>query len=177
MSRLPRLRIPLSRLLPWGRGVQASEYDWPELVLGENPADETYISQENVKLLLDQAENALKSQLEGTRQIFSRLGTVLTQASTLASASFGVTYWLFSHPVDDRSFWITLAFITAALFWTLAGVFAVIGMTAIPLGAPGINISDGYKQNILDLDVRRMQLWMIRPTKPPIDLEKETLNV
>ena len=55
-----------------------------------------------------------------------------------------------------------MATIVAALLWTASGVFAVAGMRAIGLAAPGINTRDGYKQEILDLDVRRMQLWLIK---------------
>lgn len=135
--------------------------EWPTIDLGEDADRQGYIHPDNVKLLLDQTENALKSQIEGVRQIFSRLGTILTQASALTSVSSGATLWLLTHPVSDRPAWISWTCALAALFWTLSGAVAVVGMRGAKFAGHGIHPEDGYKQIVLEQSVRDMQLWMI----------------
>lgn len=134
---------------------------WPEIVLGDDETQADYVHPENVKLLLDLTQDALKSQIEGIRQMFSRLGTVLAQASALASASAAAVFWLITHPVTDRPAWITWAVIFTTLFWTVSGALAVGGMAGAKFGAPGISPREGYRQNVLSQSVRDMQLWVI----------------
>ena len=135
---------------------------WPEFALGDNETQDGYVHPENIKLLLDLTQDALKSQLEGVRQMFSRLGTVLAQASALASGSAGVVAWLFTHPVADRPAWFTWVFVIASLCWTASGAVAVAGMAGTKLGAPGMKPEEGYKHAVLSQSVRDMQLWVIK---------------
>ena len=135
---------------------------WPEFALGNNETQAGYVHPENIKLLLDLTQDALKSQIEGVRQMFSRLGTVLAQASALASASASVVAWLIIHPVADRPAWFTWAFVVAALCWTVSGALAVAGMVGARFGAPGMTPEEGYKQEVLSQSVRDMQLWVIK---------------
>ncbi len=135
---------------------------WPEFALGNDETQDGYVHPENIKLLLDLTQDALKSQIEGVRQMFSRLGTVLAQASALASASAGVVAWLITHPVADRPAWFTWAFVVASLCWTISGALAVAGMVGAKFGAPGMKPEEGYKQEVLSQNVRDMQLWVIK---------------
>jgi len=135
--------------------------DWPEIKLGDDESQPDYVHPENVKLLLELTEDSLKSQIEGVRQMFSRLGTVLTQASALASASAAAVFWLITHPIADRPACVIWALILAGLFWTTSGAFAVVGMAGAKFGAPGIDPKDGYKQDVLSQRVRDMRLWVI----------------
>jgi len=135
--------------------------DWPDILLGDDDTQDNYVHPENTKLLLDLTQDALKSQIEGVRQMFSRLGTVLAQASTLASASAAAVFWLLTHPVTDRPAWVTWIVIFAAVFWTISGISAAVGMAGVKFGAPGINPREGYKQDVLSQSVRDMQLWVI----------------
>ena len=134
---------------------------WPEIILGDDESKADYVHPENTKLLLDLTQDALKSQIEGVRQMFSRLGTVLAQASALASASAAAAFWLISHPIPDRPAWITAAVISASLFWSLTGAVAILGMAGAKFGAPGLSPREGYKQDVLSQSVRYMQLWVI----------------
>lgn len=134
---------------------------WPEIVLGDDETQADYVHPENITLLLDLTQDALKSQIEGVRQMFSRLGTVLAQASALASASAALVAWLITHPVADRPAWFTGAFFLASLFWTASGAIAVKSMAGAKFGAPGIEPKEGYKQDVLSQSVRDMQLWVI----------------
>lgn len=138
------------------------EISWPDFELGDDEKDYNYIHPENIKLLLDLTEDSLKSQIDGVRQMFSRLGTVLAQASALTSVAFAAAFWLLTHPVSDRPAWITLATILAGFLWTGSGVLAVFGMVAANFGAPGISPIEGFKQDILSQSVREMQLWVIK---------------
>ncbi len=149
------------RLLAHGKDADSRPI-WPEIVLGDDETQADYVHPENIKLLLDLTQDALKSQIEGVRQMFSRLGTVLAQASALASASAGVVAWLITHPVADRPNWFTWAFVIASLCWTVSGAVAVIGMAGAKFGAPGIKLEEGYKQDVLSQSVRDMQLWVIK---------------
>ena len=139
-----------------------TEITWPDFELGNDETQPDYIHPENIKLLLDLTEEALKSQIEGVRQMFSRLGTVLAQASALTSISFAAAFWLLTHPVIDRPAWITLATVLAGIIWTASGALAVFGMIAAKFGAPGISPEEGYKQDVLSQSVREMQLWVIK---------------
>lgn len=140
-----------------------SDYEeWPNIDLSKDEGDPDYVPPENIKLLLDATQAALQSQIEGVRQMFSRLGTVLSQASALASGSAGVVCWLLTHPVNDRPAWLTIVFILAALLWSVSGGVAVIGMAGAKFGAPGIAPREGYKQEVLSQSVRDMQLWVIK---------------
>ncbi len=134
---------------------------WPKIVLGDDETQADYVHPENVKLLLDLAQDALKSQIEGVKQMFSRLGTVLAQASALASASAAAVFWLITHPVADRPAWVIWAVIFATSFWTASGISAVWGMAGAKFGAPGISPREGYKQDVLSQNVRDMHLWVI----------------
>ena len=134
---------------------------WPDIVLGDDASQADYVPPENVKLLLELTQDALQAQIEGVRQMFSRLGTVLSQASALASASAAAVFWLMTHPVADRPDWIVWALISATLFWTGSGALAVLGMAGAKFGTPGIDPREGYKQDVLGQSVRDMQLWVI----------------
>ena len=134
---------------------------FPTIKLGDDEKKAGYVHPENIKLLLDATQDALKSQIEGVRQMFSRLGTILTQASALASASAGAAAWLITHPVPDRPAWITWAAILAAVLWTISGAAAIWGMQAAKFAAPGIDPTAGYRQDVLGQSVRDMQLWVI----------------
>ena len=138
------------------------EITWPEVDLGDDENQPDYVHPENVKLLLELTEESLKSQIEGVRQMFSRLGTILAQASTLTSVAFAAAFWLLTHPVTDRPAWMTWATILAGMLWTGSGAIAVFGMVAAKFGAPGITLEDAYKQNVLSQSVREMQLWVIK---------------
>jgi hypothetical protein len=138
------------------------EITWPDFDLGDDEKDPNYVHPDNIKLLLDLTEESLKSQIEGVRQMFSRLGTVLAQASALTSVALGAALWLLTHPVSGRPAWITLATMLAGIIWTASGAFAVFGMVAAKFGAPGISPEEGYKQDILSQSVRDMQLWVIK---------------
>jgi hypothetical protein len=140
----------------------AKEIVWPDFELGDDETDPNYIHPENIKLLLDLTEESLKSQIDGVRQMFSRLGTVLAQASALTSVAFAAAFWLLTHPVSDRPAWITLATILAGVIWTGSGALAVFGMVAAKFGAPGISPEEGFKQDVLSQSVRDMQLWVIK---------------
>lgn len=135
---------------------------WPEIVLGDDEAQVDYVHPENVKLLLELTQDALKSQIEGVKQMFSRLGTVLTQASALASASAAAAFWLITHPVADRPNWVIWVVIIATLFWTASGALALTGMAGASFGALGVDPREGYKQDVLSQSVRNMQLWVIK---------------
>lgn len=135
---------------------------WPDIQLGENETQIDYIHAENIKLLLDLTQDALKSQIEGVRQMFSRLGTVLAQASALSSASFAASFWLITHPVAGRPAWIIWTVLLVGLFWTVSGAIAIGGMMGAKFGAPGIDPREGYRQDVLGLSVRDMQLWGIQ---------------
>jgi len=135
---------------------------WPDILLGDDDTQDDYVHPENIKLLLDLTQDALKSQIEGVRQMFSRLGTVLAQASTLASASAAAVFWLVTHPVADRPAWVTWIVVFTTIFWTISGASAVVGMVGAKFGAPGINPRDGYKQDVLSQSVRGMHLWIIK---------------
>ncbi len=135
---------------------------WPKIVLGNDETQAGYVHPGNIQLLLDLTQDALKSQIEGVRQMFSRLGTVLAQASALASASAAAVIWLITHPVADRPAWFTWAFFLALLCWTASGAMAVAGMVGAKFGVPGIDPKEGYKQDVLSQSVRDMQLWVIQ---------------
>jgi hypothetical protein len=135
---------------------------WPDFELGDDDKDPNYIHPENIKVLLDLTEESLKSQIDGVRQMFSRLGTVLAQASALTSVAFAAAFWWLTHPVSDRPAWITLATILAGVIWTGSGALAVFGMVAAKFGAPGISPEEGFKQDVLSQSVREMQLWVIK---------------
>ena len=94
--------------------------------------------------------------------MFSRLGTVLTQASTLTGASAAAAFWLVTHPAVPRPLWTSLATVFAVLLWTASGALAVLGMRGAKLGAVGIDPREGYRQNVLGQDIRDMQLWVIK---------------
>ena len=137
------------------------EQTWPEIARGEDDTQDDYVHPENVALLLELTQDALKSQIEGVRQMFSRLGAVLTQASALTSASAAAVFWLITHPVTDRPAWMIWVVIVATFLWTASGALAVGGMAGAKFGAPGISPREGYRQDVLSQSVREMQLWVI----------------
>jgi hypothetical protein len=151
------LNLPTHRWLT----RKPEEYTWPKIVLGDDENEPGYVHPDNIKLLLDGTEKALQSQIEGVRQMFSRLGTVLTQASTLASLSAGGVFWLAMHPAPDRPSWVLLSLFFATICWTVSGGLAVIGMIGAKFAAPGLNPEDGLTQNVLSQSVRDMRIWAI----------------
>ncbi len=143
------------------RAGKSNDEAWPSIVLGDDEKLAGYVHSDNIKLVMSLTQEGLKSQIDGVRQMFTRLGTVLTQASTLANTSFAITAWLVTHPVVDRPAWFTWIFGVAGTFWSISGALAVAGMAGAKFGAPGINPRDGYKQDVLSQGVRDMQLWAI----------------
>jgi hypothetical protein len=132
---------------------------WPDIVPGDDPTDEDYVAAANVQLLLDQTEAALRSQIDGVRQIFGRLATVLTQATTLASAAAAGLFWLRTHETNG---WLFAAASAAIASWTVAAIAAAVGMRAAQFGAPGINPLEAYKKEVLSQSERDMQLWVVK---------------
>jgi hypothetical protein len=64
------------RLLAHGKDADSRPI-WPEIVLGGDETQADYVHPENIKLLLDLTQDALKSQIEGVRQMFSRLSSLI----------------------------------------------------------------------------------------------------
>ena len=147
----------------------SSKHVWPEIEFKDDEKDPDYVPAENVRLLLDLTQEKLKSQLDGVRQMFSRSGSILTQASTLASASAGAVFWLLTHNLADGPRWIIWTLVIATTIWATSAGFAALAMAGAMFAAPGMHPRDGYRQDVLGQSVPRMQLWLIESLAGTLD--------
>jgi hypothetical protein len=106
--------------------------EWPEFDLGK-------VDPKTVDMLLETTREALKQQVEGARTIYTRSASVLTQAATLAVASFGaaaVSAGAIS-PVNGwaATRWAISGLSVTAALWAVAAVLACHSMRSMKFGS------------------------------------------
>ena len=146
---------------PWSKKSNARDVAPTEIDLGSYKYSPGYIPVENTKLLLDLAQTSLQSQIEGVRQMLSRVGAILSQAVGLTTAAIGADYWVFTHKLEFYEVFIRAFVVFLTLSWVISGVLAMVGMIGAKFAAPGIHPEDGYTQDVLGQDIRAMHLWVV----------------
>lgn len=144
------------------KDLDKNQINWETFPLDDGNDSENYIPPENIKVLLELAKAGLQSQIEGVRQIFSRMSTILTQAIALSTGAIGFLSYLISHANPDRPKWFTVGCFMVTASWILSAAVAFIGMAGTRFGTPGIDPRCGLKQDVLTQTENQMNVWAIK---------------
>ena len=132
---------------------------WPDLDLDR-------VDEATVDKLLTSTGEAIKQQVEGGRAIFIIYSSVLTQASTLAVASFGAaavssgaTSSLHGWAVQ---LWATLGLFAACVFWIAAAGMAGYGMRAAEFGSISPDQKGLADPDIFYASHLEAKVWLLR---------------
>lgn len=142
------------------------EKEWPRIDFNSYKPDETDEINKILKIYLETTKDANKQSIEGTRAVYTKSASVLTQSSTFSLSAIGALFFIIqgtdkNSPSTFLLFIIPFLIISFAM-WTASAICAAAGLWAQTLGATSPTEDDFKNPAMFTSSLAEAQYYLLR---------------